>query len=170
MTATAEEMRQAVRAMLAEPLADHRSDALPVVRRHRVELARWFADELGYRLDANRRRVARLAKLPGPGHQPRGQRTRSGRPFDGPRYALACLVLASAEGAGERTTLANLFEDVAVRASVVDGLNWDGELSADRRAFVQAVRAMCDLGVMEKADGDEERFFRGEAGGDALYR
>jgi uncharacterized protein (TIGR02678 family) len=36
--------------------------------------------------------------------------------------------------------------------------------------FIQAVQALQELGVFDKADGDEERFARGEIGGDALYR
>lgn len=170
MTLTEHDLRQAVRGLLAEPMTGRDADLLALVRRHRAEIGRWFADELGYRLDATRPGVARLAKLPGPGHEPRGMRTRNGRRFDGLRYALACLVLASAEGAGERTTLARLFEDVGSRASAVDGLAWDGDAAPDRRAFIQAVQAAIDLGVLERADGDEERFARGDPAGDALYR
>jgi uncharacterized protein (TIGR02678 family) len=43
-------------------------------------------------------------------------------------------------------------------------------MAADRRAFIDAVRAAVDLGVLELADGDEERFARGDPAGDALYR
>jgi uncharacterized protein (TIGR02678 family) len=156
VSALDDEQRQAVRGILAAPLSERGSATLTLVRRHR--------------LDATRPGVARLAKLPGSGHQARGLASRAGRPFDGRRYALTCLVLASAESAGERTTLARLFDDVAVRASVIDGLDWDSGLGADRRAFIQAVQAAVDLGVLDKAEGDEERFARGEAGGDALYR
>lgn len=170
MSADPSELRAAARALLAEPLAERSVPAFPLIRKHRKELARWFADELGYRLDATRPAVARLAKLPGPGHEPRGLETRNGRRFDGRRYALTCLVMASAESAGEYTTLQRLFEDVGVRASAIDRLGWDGRMAADRRVFIQAVQALQDLGVFDKADGDEERFARGEIGGDALYR
>lgn len=170
MTEDDDGLRRAVRAALAQPIAGAGHPTVALVRRHRGELTRFFADELGYRLDASRPGVVRLAKLPGPGHEPRGLTTRAGRPFDGRRYALACLVLASAEGAGERTTLARLFEDVGLRAVGVDDLAWRGDVAADRRVFIQAVQAAVDLGVLELADGDEERFARGEPGGDALYR
>jgi hypothetical protein len=106
VSAIDDEPRQAIRGIRAEPLSERGSATLTLVRRHRTELTRWFADELGYRLDATRPGVARLAKLPGAGHEPRGLSNRAGRPFDGGRYALTCLVLASAESAGERTTLA----------------------------------------------------------------
>lgn len=164
------EFRSAARALLSEPLAERSASEFPLIRKHRKELARWFADELGYRLDTSRPAVARLAKLPGPGHRPRGLDTRSGRRFDGRRYALTCLAMASAEGGGEHTTLQRLFEDVGVRASAIDGFGWDGRMASDRRVFIQAVQALQDLGVFEKADGDEERFARGEVDGDALYR
>ena len=166
-----DELVAAVRALLAEPLIDRSSPlSLALVRRHRAELTRWFADELGYRLDASRPGMARLAKLPGPGHAPRGLRTRQGRPFDGRRYAVVCLVLASVEAAGDRCTLAQMFDDVAARAAGVDGLAFDTDVGADRRVFIQAVQAVAGLGVLERAEGDEERFARGIAGGDALYR
>ena len=164
------QIRAAVRALVAEPLTDRTSPAFPDIRRHRRELTRFFADELGYRLDATRPHAARLAKLPGPAHQPRGLETRGGRCFDGRRYALVCLVLASAESAGEYTTLQRLFDDVGLRAAAIDGLGWDGRVAADRRVFIHAVQALQGLGVFERAEGDEERFAQGEAGGDALYR
>jgi uncharacterized protein (TIGR02678 family) len=170
MSPDPQELRAATRALLAEPLCGRSNPVFPLVRKHRKELARWFADELGYRLDATRTSMARLAKLPGPGHPPRGLTTRGGRRFDGRRYALTCLVLAAGESAGEHTTLQRLFEDVTLRAGGIDGLVWDGRQAADRRVFIQAVQALVDLGVFDRADGDEERFARGEAGGDALYR
>lgn len=170
MTDSDDGLRRAVRAVLDEPIVGGGHPTVALVRRHRGELTRFFADELGYRLDASRAGVVRLAKLPGPGHEPRGLATRAGRPFDGRRYALTCLVLASAESAGERTTLARLFEDVSLRAGGVDGLAWRSDVAADRRVFIQAVQAAVDLGVLELADGDEERFVRGDPGGDALYR
>jgi uncharacterized protein (TIGR02678 family) len=166
-----DEFVAAVRALLAEPLIDRSSPlSLSLVRRHRAELTRWFADELGYRLDASRPSVARLAKLPGPGHVPRGLRTRQNRPFDGRRYAVVCLVLASVEAAGDRCTLAQMFDDVVARAAGVEALAFDSDVGADRRVFIQAVQAVAGLGVLERAEGDEERFARGIAGGDALYR
>lgn len=165
------ERQMAARALLARPLTDRSDpDALALVRRHRHDLGRFFAEELGYRLDATRPGLARLGKAAGPGHVPRGLRTRSGRAFDGRRYALVCLVLAALEGEGERTTAARLFRDVASRAAAVDGLPFSTDVASDRRAFVQAVQAIVDLGVLDLAEGDEERFARAEEGGDALYR
>jgi uncharacterized protein (TIGR02678 family) len=165
------EARDAARALLVTPIVD-RGDpqALALARRRRAELARLFADELGYRLDASRPTLVRLAKAAGPGHVPRGLATRGGRRFDRRRYALVCLVLGVLEREGERTTAARLFREVATRAADVEGLAFSTEVAADRRAFVQAVQAVVDMGVLELAEGDEERFARGQEGGDALYR
>lgn len=170
MSADLAEIRSATRALLAEPIAERTGPAFPLIRRHRKVLARWFADELGYRLDATRPSLARLAKVPGPGHRPRGLTARSGRRFDGRHYALTCLAMACAEGAGDYTTLQRLFDDVSLHAASIDGLGWDGGVAADRRVFIHAVQALQDLGVLEKSDGDEERFARGETNADALYR
>lgn len=165
------EVRSAVRALLSQPLLDRRDQAaLSAVRSERTEVARFFAEELGYRLDASRAGVVRLAKMPSGAHVARGLHARSGRRFDPRRYALVCLVLAAAESAGERTTLARLFEEVVERAAGLDALAFDENVAAERRAFVQAVQAVVDLGVLELAEGDEERFARGDSGGDALYR
>lgn len=163
--------RDAIRALLAQPLVgDDQPEVVANVRRNRRELEQFFTEELGYRLDASRPARARLAKVPGPGHVPRGMRTRSGRPFDARRYSLVCLVLASAEVAGERTTLVRLFSDVAARAAGIDGLAFSAEVASDRRVFIQAVQAAESLGVLVLAEGSEERFARGEDGADALYR
>lgn len=165
------EVRRAARALLASPVLDSGGGPeLALARRHRAELARLFGEELGYRLDATRPGLVRLAKAAGPAHVPRGLRARSGRRFDRRRYALACLVLGALEREGERTTAARLFAEVTTRAAGVDGLPFSPDVAADRRAFIQAVQAVVDLGVMEWAEGDEERFVRGAAGGDALYR
>lgn len=171
MTDTTAELRAAARALVMAPVLDRDGGAaLAAARRHRVELAKVFADELGYRLDATRPNLVRLAKAVGPGHVARGLTTRSGRPFDRRRYAIVCLVLGVLEREGERTTAARLFREVAARAADITDLAFSTDVAADRRAFVQAVQAVVDLGVLELAEGDEERFARGQEGGDALYR
>lgn len=165
------EPRQAARALLMTPVLGAESgQTLSVVRKHRAELAKLFADELGYRLDASRPTVIRLAKSLGPGHTPRGLTARSGRRFERRRYALVCLVLGVLEREGERTTAARLFREVTTRASEIEGLDFSADAAADRRAFIQAVQAVVDLGVLDLAEGDEERFARAQEGGDALYR
>ncbi len=164
-----EDFRQAVRALIASPLMGSETESLAGVRGHRQELERFFGEELGYRLEASQPGLARLAKVPGPGHQPRGL-TRGTKRFTARRYALVCLVLAAAETAGERTTANRLFQEVAARAGAIEGFAFSTETATDRRAFIQAVRAVQGMGVLELAEGEEERFARAEEGADALYR
>ncbi|MGZ4401533.1 MAG: TIGR02678 family protein [Gaiellaceae bacterium] len=163
--------KRAARALLTTPLLSsaRAADAVRLVRLHRDHLARWFSDELGYTLDASRTNVVRLAKTPGAGHVARGLHTPSGREFDGRRYALTCVVMAGLEAAGERTTARVLFDQIAARANEIEGLSFDANAGADRRAFIHSVGVLRDLGVLELAEGDEERFVRGHDG-DALYR
>ncbi len=55
------------------------------------------------------------------------------------------------------------------RAAGIDALDFDEGQAAARRAFVHAVQAAVDLGILELAEGAEEEFAaRGD--GDALYR
>jgi uncharacterized protein (TIGR02678 family) len=139
------------------------------VRRQRRRIAEIFRDQLGWRVTADDNGPVRALCTPGAGHVPRGLTNRSGRPFDPRRYALLFLVLASLEAAGARTTLRLLFADVCNRAGGLESLDFDNEQAASRRAFVHAVQAAVDLGILELAEGAEEDFAaRGE--GDALYR
>jgi len=60
-----------------------------------------------------------------------------------------------------------LFREGAARAASLDGFAFSTDVSADRRAFVQAVQAVQaveGLGILELAEGEEERFARGEEG------
>ena len=162
-----DELREATRALLTGGFVD--GPAATLVRRHRRELAELLREELGWSVIADDHGPVRALCRPGAGHVPRGLETRSGRPFDNRRYALLFLVLASLEGAGARTTLTVLFGDVCERAGGIETLDFDRNLAAHRRAFVHAVQAACDLGLLELADGGEESFVSsGE--GDALYR
>lgn len=162
-----DDVRLAARALVGGGFVD--GPVATLARRHRRELAVLFRDELGWQVIAEDHGAVRALCQPGAGHVARGLTARSGRPFDGQRYALLFLVLAALEAAGARTTLTVLFDDVRGRAADVDGLDFDHNQAAHRRAFVHAVQAATELGVLELADGAEESFAKsGE--GDALYR
>ena len=167
------EQRRGVRALLRHSVLTAegpRADSLRLVRRHQAELVRWFQQELGYRLVVDLD-TARLYKVP-TRRRPAGRclRTRGGQPFDGRRYALFCLTLAALEREGPQTTLGRVAEAVKLLAGGVPGLDLDFDRHGDRRAFTQAVQAVVDHHVLRLRDGDEERFARGEQGGDALYQ
>lgn len=164
---SSEDVRDAARGLLGRGFLT--GPNATIARRHRRELAELFREELGWQVVAEDNGPVRALRQPGAAHVPRGLATRSGRPFDPARYALLFLVLAALEAAGGRTTLTVLFEDVRSRAVDLEKLNFDRNRAAHRRAFVHAVQAAADLGVLELADGSEDSFANsGE--GDALYR
>ena len=164
---SADDLREAARGLLVGGFLT--GDTATKARRYRRELADLFRDQFGWQVFAEDRGPVRALCLPGAGHVPRGLASRGGKPFDPQRYALLFLVLASLEAAGARTTLTVLFEEVCTRAGDIEGLMFDRNQASHRRAFVHAVQASVDLGVLELADGNEEAFATSGTG-DALYR
>lgn len=166
----AAERRRAVRALLRCPLVTAtrpRPEILPLVRRYERELSKWFSEVLGYRLVVEPD-VARLYKAPPPHCAPRALHTSSKRPFSARHYALFCLLLAALERSESQTTLSQLAEQVRMQTLADDTLTvLDLDERTERRAFVEAVRAVAGLGCIELRDGDEEGYVRGD--GNALY-
>ncbi len=166
----AEERRQAVRLLLDSPFADDRGpdpEAFALVRRHQPWLETWFADHLGYRLAVDQE-SARLYKRPAPGARIRPARNRSAAEFDPRRYGLFCLLAAALERAGMQTVLTELAGQVQLLAASEEGIaSLDLDRYAERQAFVDAVRLLVDLGVLHRADGDEQSFL--DRSGDVLY-
>lgn len=153
------ERRRAARALLRSPLlhADGPdADDLRLVRRHRVELARVFADGLGYRLVVEPG-AARLFKA-GLGRDPgRPLRRRTGKPFTPRGYALLCLTLAALTRSKGQLLVDELVAQV--RSAAVDaGLDVDLDAVADRRALHAALSALVELGVLHERDGDLEHW------------
>ena len=153
------ERRRAARALLRTPLlhADGPgADDLRLVRRHRGELERLFADGFGYRLVVDPG-AARLFKTGLGRDATRPLRRRGGKPFTPRMYAMLCLTVA-ALGRGKSQMLVD--ELVAqVRSAAVDaGLDIDLDAIADRRALYAALSALVDLGVLHERDGDLEHW------------
>ncbi|MEQ3553252.1 TIGR02678 family protein [Pseudonocardia nematodicida] len=153
------ERRRAARALLRRPLlhADGPgADDLRLVRRHRAELERLFADGLGYRLVVEPG-AARLMKSGLGRDAGRPLLRRSGRPF-GPRaYALLCLTIAALGRARGQLLVDELVAQV--RSAAVDaGIDIDLDAIADRRALYAALSALVDLGVLHERDGDLEHW------------
>lgn len=153
------EIRQAARALMRVPMifdGGPHEDALRLVRRHRVELTRLFADGLGYRLVVEPG-VVRLFK-PGLGRDSsRGLLRRNGTAFTPRRYALLVLVLAALTRSRAQLMIDELVAEV--RASAAEArIDVDLDAMADRRALHSAVVALCDLGVITERDGDLEHW------------
>ena len=152
------DLRDAARALLRTPLlnVDLHPDELALVRRHRDELARMFADGLGYRLVVEPG-LARLFKT-GVGRDAlRPLRRRNDTPFTPRRYALLTLTLAALTQARRQLMVDELV--AAVRSAAVDaGVDVDLDTITDRRALHSALVALVDLGVLSERDGDLEHW------------
>lgn len=153
------ERRRAARALLRSPLLHGDgpdADDLRLVRRHRAELARMFADGLGYRLVVEPG-AARLYKA-GLGRDPSRPLLRRGeKPFSPRGYALLCLTLAALTRSKGQLLVDELVAQV--RSAAVDaGLDVDLDAIADRRALHAALSALVELGVLAERDGDLEHW------------
>ncbi len=168
------ERRDAVRHLLARPMTGQREDAQAwaAIVRHRRALVDWFAEHTGWQLVVDESGgLARLHKVPARDDDTRPARapTSSARPFDRRRYSLLCLVLAVLDATPGQTTLRHVAEDVAERSRDLAGVRaFDATRYGERRALVDALRLLVDLGVLAERDGDTERFVRADTG-DALY-
>jgi uncharacterized protein (TIGR02678 family) len=153
------EVRAAARALMRTPImydGGGRDDELRLVRRHRAELSRLFADGLGYRLVVEPG-VARLFKTGLGADATRGLLRRIGTPFTPRRYALLALVLAALTRGRSQVMIDELVADV--RSAAVDaGIDVDLDTITDRRALHSAIVALCDLGVITEREGDLEHW------------
>lgn len=156
----AEERRRAARALLLTPLltgdGDEQADLLRLVRRHREELTRLFADGLGYRLVIEPG-SARLYKAGLGRDSSRPLRRRSSRPFSPRTYTLLCLALAALTRCKNQLLVDELVAEVRSAAADAD-LDVVLDAISDRRALHAALLALVDLGVLEERDGDLEHW------------
>ena len=166
------ERRDAIRWLLRRPLlraADH-PEAYALVLRNRVWLATWFAEKPGWKLVVDTAgRFARLHKVPGREDATRPAEVAT-RTFDRRRYSLLCLALAALDGSRGQVTLAGLARDVGELAADPEGgiRPFDATVAAERRALVEALRLLADLGVLRVRDGDAEGYAQSRDG-DVLY-
>jgi uncharacterized protein (TIGR02678 family) len=155
----AAERRRAARALLMQPLLHGdgpNAEDFRLVRRHRAELTRMFADGLGYRLTVDPQ-AARLFK-PGLGRDPsRPLEKASGAPFTPRAYALLCLTVAALTMARKQLLIDELV--AAIRSAAAEaGLDVDLDQIGDRRALYAALSALISYGVLRERDGDLERW------------
>lgn len=154
----AAEIRAAARSLLLTPLlTDHlHPDELRLVRRHRDELVRTFADGLGYRLVVEPR-AARLHKTSLGRDGSRPWTRRSGAPFTPRAYAMLALAVAALTRSKAQLLVDELVAQV--RSCAVDArLEIDLDAVADRRALHAALTRLIDLGVLVEREGDLEHW------------
>lgn len=152
------DLRKAARTLMRHPLLhsgrDH--DDLALVRRHRAELTRIFADGLGYRLVVEPG-LARLFKTGLPADASRGLTRRNGVPFTPRRYLMLALTLAALLRARRQVMVDELVANV--RSVAVDArVDVDLDNITQRRALHSALLALIDIGVLSERDGDLEHW------------
>ena len=171
-----EERRQAVRALLMQPLIAVRGpgcEVFPLIRRHAEWLRAWFLHNPGWILHLDGE-YARLHKVPADAADPtRGAAdTRHGRPFTRRRYVMWCLALVVLERSGRQTALGRLAEDMMAEAAADPvlaeaGMGFDLEHRDQRADLVGVVRLLLAWQVLKRVHGDELEYLAGS--GDALY-
>lgn len=165
-----EEYRNALRALLMQPLMTSRHAEFAAVRRHADGLRAWFARETGWNLHIERD-CARLYKRPAD----LADATRGLPGFDRRRYVLLCLAAAVLERAEPQITLRALGDRLLALASepalAERGFGFALENIHERRELVAVCRSLLDWGVLARVAGDEDNYIHGNggAGGDALY-
>jgi uncharacterized protein (TIGR02678 family) len=172
-----DERQRAVRALLRQPLLAPEGstrEAFTLVQKHRDWLRPWFAHHVGWQLMLDSE-AARLIKRPArPEDATRACREpNSDAPLNRRAYVILCLALASLVRADRQTTLVRLRDSIVglVRAEPrfeAAGIRVELEHQETRRDFVHAIRLLLVSRVLERKQGEEERFIR-DAGADALY-
>jgi uncharacterized protein (TIGR02678 family) len=168
-----EDFQEAARILLAHPLVTAAWPApgvLPVIRRFEEPLRNEFWRMCRWRLDLGAR-CARLLRRAPEVTSERPALSRTGRPFSPWAYAYWCLVLSALESVGTQTTISALADEVTRIRAGDDTLPVDLTVFEQRRAFVDAVGALEQLGVLTVVDGATEAFLATSEGlgGDALY-
>ncbi len=171
-----QERRKAVRALLSRPLllASRDEGVFFLVRKHRDWIRTWFAQHPDWQLVIDGE-AARLVKRPARVHdgtRPCRER-KSGQPLRRRTYVVLCLALAHLVRADRQETLARLSESILSMAAADERFHQAGiKLSLDqqetRRDFVQALRLLQDWGVLERVQGEEDRYVQ-DAATDVLY-
>lgn len=163
-----EERREALRALLMQPLMTAGHPAFAAVRRHADELREWFTHQTGWLLHIERD-CARLYKRPA-----NLQDASRGAPdFERRHYVLFCLACAALERADAQITLRDLGDKLLILAADPElrqrGFAFTLEAVHERRELVAVCRYLLGLGVLHRVAGDEDAFVAGANKGDALY-
>ena len=163
-----EEVSRGIRLLLATPLIHERvlPEEFDLVRRRHDPIGKWFDYYCGWALTVEPRLgYARLVKIRAAADPSRpARRLRSSRaPFDRRRYVLLC-VLAAELLAVPVTTIGLLADRVSAGTAADDIVStFDTSSRAERMAFVDALRLLEHLGVLDVVDGSTEAFVESAA-------
>ena len=162
-----EDVARGIRLLLRHPMITQQGDeaAFDLIRRRRQPLQSWFDYHCGWTLTVEPRLgYARLAKVgivdgsDRPALRPRAAR----QPFDRRRYTLFCVV--AAELLDTPVTTIGLVADRIVQACATDEAlpAFDSSRQAERRALVDVLRLLEDLGAITLVDGSSDSYVQVE--------
>jgi uncharacterized protein (TIGR02678 family) len=171
-----DEFRRALRGLLMRPLMAPSHPDFFAVRHQTERLRDWFARETGWPLHVDRE-GARLYKRPADlDDSSRGLRSHDRRQdYDRRRYVLLCLACVALERADAQITLRLMGESIMRQAAdpALEALGFTFSLhnALERHELVAVCRTLLDYGVLERVEGEEERFISDQGGqqSDALY-
>ncbi len=158
-----DEVGRGIRLLLASPLIHERGtpESFDLVRRKREPIRKWFEYYCGWSLVVEPRlgyaRLAKIRPMTDASRPPR--RHRSGRaPFDRRRYVLLCVTAAELLAAS--VTTIGLLADRVTRATAADEVlaTFDTSARGERMAFVDVLRMLESLGIIDVVDGVTESF------------
>lgn len=158
MIAERDEVARGIRLLLASPLIHERGapESFDLVRRRPDPIRKWFEYYCGWSLVVEPRlgsaRLAKIRSMADASRPPR--RHRSGRaPFDRLRYVLLCV--AAAELLAAPVTTIGLLADRVTWATAADEVltTFDTSVRSERMAFVEVLRMVESLGVVEVVNG-----------------
>ena len=161
------ELRACARHLVQRPLTCKERDPelFRLLRRHEVDLDRWFTQRLGYRLhvDADTARLFKVGAVPAR----RPLRARTGRAFLPLEYTLLALVLGSTAAGPAVISLRALVEQV--RSAAVESDIVLDDSPATRRALVAALQWMIEHGLAVELHAGVDAY-AGDAAADAVLR
>ncbi len=147
-----------------------RAGALASVLRWAEEIARDFAELLGYTLIATAHQVRLLRRFDTLDATQRSVFVaKSGRQFDRRRLSYLCLVLAVFQRSRIEISLADLVRAFAPTANAIDGLGFDATITEHKRAVVDVLDWLTDHDALRLSDGSAENWAHDSERGDALY-
>jgi uncharacterized protein (TIGR02678 family) len=161
------DLRACARHLVQQPLTckEHDPELFRLIRRHEVDLDRWFTQRLGYRLhvDSDTARLFKVGALP----TRRPLRASTTRAFHSLEYALLALVLGSTAAGPAVISLRDLVEQV--RSAAAEAEITIDDAPATRRAMVSVLRWMIHHGLATELHAGVDAYGT-DASADAVLR
>ena len=163
------DLRTAARHLVGHPMvtAETEPETFRLIRRHESQLARWFTQRFGYRLDVGADTARLFKSSTVASRRPLHTATANGRPFSQREYTMLALALAALAAGPEVISLRDLIG--AIRSAAAEaGVSLSKE-APDRRALVTALRWLIGCGAATEMHAHVDSY-ASDAEADAVLR